>query len=117
MNVMGFHLGLSPPLEDSSHVPTRQVAVDVLQMRSRLTDEDVYIGPGHFSHRWSLTQWQNPFRAGEGRTALESVLHYARWIADQDQCNIRGIWVLIHAKIHANWVADLLLPPTLPPHV
>ena len=28
-------------------------------------------------------------------------------------CNIRGIWVLIHA----NWVADLLLPPTLPPHV
>ena len=84
MTVMGFHLGLSPPLEDSSHVPTRQVAVDVLQMRSHLTDADVYIGPGHFSHRWPLTQWQNPFRAGEGRTALESVLHYARWIADQD---------------------------------
>ena len=84
MTVMGFHLGLSPPLEDSSHVPTRQVAVDVLRMRTRLTDGDVYIGPGHFSHRWPLTQWQNPFKAGEGRTALESVLHYARWIADQD---------------------------------
>ena len=84
MNVMGFHLGLTPPREDSSHVPTRQVAFDVLQLRSQLTDMDVYIGPGHFSHRWPLTQWQNPFRTGEGRTALESVLHYARWIADQD---------------------------------
>ena len=41
MTVMGPHLGLSPPLEDSSHAPTRQVAVDVLQMRSGLTDEDV----------------------------------------------------------------------------
>ena len=84
MNVMGFHLGLTPPREDSSHVPTRQVAFDVLQLRSQLTDTDVYIGPGHFSHRWPLTQWQNPFRIGEGRTAIESVLHYARWIADQD---------------------------------
>ena len=58
MNVMGFHLGLTPPREDSSHVPTRQVAFDVLQLRSQLTDMDVYIGPGHFSHRWPLTQWQ-----------------------------------------------------------
>ena len=78
MNVMGFHLGLTPPREDSSHVPTRQVAFDVLQLRSQLTDMDVYIGPGHFSHRWPLTQWQNPFRTGEGRTAIESVLHYAQ---------------------------------------
>ena len=26
----------------------------------------------------------DPFKAGEGRATLESVLHYARWIADQD---------------------------------
>ena len=38
--------------------------------------------PRALLHRWPLTQWQNPFRTGEGRTALESVLHYARWIAD-----------------------------------
>ena len=43
MTVMGFHLGVSPPLEDSSYVPTRLVAVDVFQNRSHLMDEDVYI--------------------------------------------------------------------------
>ena len=40
---------------------------------------------GHKSTKLTTSkQWQNPFKAGEGRTALESVLHYARWIADQD---------------------------------
>ena len=50
MTVMGFHLGLSPPLEDASHVPTRLVALDVSQNRPQLHEEDVYIGPGRFSH-------------------------------------------------------------------
>ena len=40
---------------------------------------------GHKSTKLTTSkQWQNPFKAGEGRTALESVLHYARWIADQN---------------------------------
>ena len=45
---------------------------------------EIYIGPGRFSHRWPLSQWQNPFKAGEGRTSSESVLQYTRWIHDQD---------------------------------
>ena len=79
MDVMGFHLGLSPPGVDSSFVPVRLVASEVLHTRKHLQENEIYIGPGHFSHRWPLSQWQNPFRAGEGRTSSESVLQYARW--------------------------------------
>ena len=83
MDVMGFHLGLSPPGVDSSFAPARLVASEVLRTRKHLQENEIYIGPGHFSHRWPLSQWQNPFRAGEGRTSSESVLQFARWIHDQ----------------------------------
>ena len=83
MDVMGFHLGLSPPGVDASFVPARLVASEVLLTRKHLQENEIYIGPGHFSHRWPLSQWQNPFRVGEGRTSSESVLQFARWIHDQ----------------------------------
>ena len=67
MDVVGFHLGLSPPGVDSSFAPSRLVADEVLSDRKQLQPHEIYIGPGHFSHRWPLSQWQNPFKAGEGR--------------------------------------------------
>lgn len=48
-----------------------------------LPDDHVYIGPGHFSHRWPVGDWSNPFHPGRDGTAFETVILYMQWIQGQ----------------------------------
>ena len=43
----------------------------------------IYIGPGHFSHRWPVGDWTNPFQPGRDGAAFETVIRYMQWIQDQ----------------------------------
>ena len=116
MDVMGFHLGLSPPGVDSSFAPARLVASEVLRTRKHLQENEIYIGPGHFSHRWPLSQWQNPFRAGECRTSSESVLQFARWIHDQAHLldalpSLHGCTLICDCPHNQLYAMEILLVP------
>ena len=68
---------------------------------------------GQHPHLESESVVREVFRLALLRQRDAFVRHWPRVLRPLQECNIRGIWVLIHA----NWVADLLLPPTLPPHV
>ena len=46
---------------------------------------EIYIGEGHFSHRWNPTMWSNPFKKGRHGNSLEVVLRYGQWVVEQDQ--------------------------------
>ena len=73
MTVMALHLGLRPEEAQRRGVPSRLVAADVFQSTRTLPDKHVYIGPGHFSHRWQVGPWSNPFLAGKDGTHFETV--------------------------------------------
>ena len=60
---------------------TRLVASEVKQMYTELPPNHVYIGPGHFSHRWQVGPWTNPFLAGQDGTAFEVVVLFTRWLS------------------------------------
>ena len=83
MTVMALHLGLRPEEARRRGVRGRLVAADVFQSSKVLPDKHVYIGPGHFSHRWQVGPWSNPFLAGKDGTHFETVLHYAEWLLSQ----------------------------------
>ena len=83
MTVMALHLGLRPAEAQRRGVPRRLVAADVYQSTRTLPDRHVYIGPGHFSHRWQVGPWSNPFLAGKDGTHFETVLRYGEWLASQ----------------------------------
>ena len=85
MDVMGFHLGLNPPVVRSDFVPRRLVAADRLLHGKSLEKSEIYIGDGHFSHRWNPTMWSNPFKKGRHGSGLEVVLKYSQWIPEQAQ--------------------------------
>ena len=85
MDVMGFHLGLKPPGVHSEFVPRREVAADRLSLGKTLEANEIYIGQGHFSHRWNPTMWSNPFKQGRHGNSIEIVLRYGQWVVDQDQ--------------------------------
>lgn len=38
---------------------------------------------GHFSHRWPVGDWSNPFHPGRDGTAFETVILYMQWIQGQ----------------------------------
>ena len=82
--IMGFHLGLKPPGCHRDDIPMRVVAADVLSEQKALHASDVYIGPGHFSHRWPIGMWSNPFVPGRDGTLTSCVIQYAHWLKDQD---------------------------------
>ena len=85
MDAMGFHLGLKPPGVYSDFVPRREVASNRLSLGKTLESNEIYIGEGHFSHRWNPTMWSNPFKQGRHGNSFEIVLRYGQWVVDQDQ--------------------------------
>ena len=84
MTAMALHLGLRPAEVQQRGVPRRLVAADVFQHSSQLPDSHIYIGPGHFSHRWQVGVWNDPFHP-EADTHFETVLRYMDWIQTQPQ--------------------------------
>jgi len=85
MTATALHLGLRPDEVQRRGVPRRLVAADVFQESHTLPESHVYIGPGHFSHRWQVGQWQNPFHPGADGTHFETVLRYMEWVQTQPQ--------------------------------
>lgn len=51
----------------------------VLDSSKTFSEDHIYIGNGHFSHRWQCTEWQNPFIAGRNCSV---VIKYSQWIGD-----------------------------------
>ena len=45
----------------------------------------IYIGQGHFSHRWKPGKWSSPFQAGRDCAGAVHVIMYAQWIANQPE--------------------------------
>ena len=81
MLVTALHLGLRPHESAERGVPRRKVAADFSD--KVLPANHIYIGPGHFSHRWPVGDWTNPFQPGRDGTAFETVIRYMQWIQDQ----------------------------------
>ena len=70
------------PLEASERgVPPRKAASDFPDRI--LPDNHIYIGPGHFSHRWPVGPWTNHFQSRRDGTAFESLILYMQWIQTQ----------------------------------
>ena len=81
MLVTALHLGLRPRESAERGVPHRKVAADFPD--KVLPANHIYIGPRHFSHRWPVGDWTNPFQPGRDGTAFETVIRYMQWIQDQ----------------------------------
>lgn len=83
MDIMGFHLGLRPPGRDSHNLPVRVEARSVVGDERSKPADVVYIGHGHFSHRWPPGKWQSPFQVGRDCGGADAVIKYAQWIVNQ----------------------------------
>ena len=70
MTPMAIHLGLRSEDMRRHGVPTRLVASEVKQMYTELPPNHVYIGPGHFSHRWQVGPWTKSLPGGSGWHSL-----------------------------------------------
>ena len=81
MTPMAIHLGLRSEDMRRHGVPTWLVASEVKPMYTELPPNHVSIGPGHFSHRWQVGPWTNPFLAGHDGTAFEVVVLFTRWLS------------------------------------
>ena len=81
MLVTALRLGLRPHETVQRGVLQQKVATDFRD--ETLPDDHVYIGPGHFSHRWPVGDWSNPFHPGRDGTAFETVILYMQWIQAQ----------------------------------
>ena len=44
----------------------------------------LYIGYGHFRHRFSCTKWTNPFVEGHDGSSHEIALQFLEWFPDSD---------------------------------
>eukprot|EP00435_Cladocopium_sp_Y103_P018485 s228_g4.t1 len=80
MTPMALHLGLRHNQLHEDWVPARLVAAEVKSTYADLPPTHIYIGPGHFSHRWAVGPWANPFLAGRDGTHFEVVVLYMRWL-------------------------------------
>ena len=81
MLVTALHMGLRPEIALDRGVPLRRVASDITD--KDLPVDHIYIGPGHFSHRWPVGPWANHFKPGRDGTAFEVVFLYMQWIQTQ----------------------------------
>ena len=83
MLVTALHMGLRPAQALDRGVPLRRVSFDI--MDKDLPMDHIYIGPGHFSHRWPVGPWTNQFQPGRDGTAFEVVILYMQWIQTQPE--------------------------------
>ena len=83
MLVTALHMGLRPELVLDRGVPLRRMASDIVD--KDLPADHIYIGPGHFSHRWPVGPWTNPFQSGRDGTSFEVVILYMQWIQTQSE--------------------------------
>ena len=85
MDIMGLHLGLKPPGYQGGSLASRVCAPSVYAEAKSLPADAVYIGQGHFSHRWKPGKWSSPFQAGRDCAGAVHVIKYAQWIANQPE--------------------------------
>ena len=91
MVVTALHLGLRDKEMRRLGVPPRLEASEVHALHRDLPPSHVYIGAGHFSHRWQVSHWSNPFLAGKDGTHFEVVVYYQRWLADQPHLDLEEL--------------------------
>ena len=82
MDIMGLHLGLKPPGHSGEGLASRVCAADVFAQAKSMPPDSIYVGQGHFSHRWKPSQWSSPFQAWRDCAGAVHVIKYAQWIAD-----------------------------------
>ena len=85
MDITGLHLGLQPPGHSGQDLAKRVSAADFLAQAKSLPPDAIYIGQGHFSHRWKPSKWASPFQVGRECAGATHVIKYAQWIAGQPQ--------------------------------
>ena len=85
MDIMGLHLGLKPPDYQGGSLASRVCAPSVYAEAKSLPADAVYIGQGHFSHRWKPGKWSSPFQAGRDCAGAVHVIKYAQWVANQPE--------------------------------
>ena len=83
MDIMGLHLGLQPPGHSGQGLARRVSAAEIFAEPKSLPSDSIYIGHGHFSHRWKPSNWVSPFQVGRDCAGATHVIKYAQWIADQ----------------------------------
>ena len=83
MDIMGLHLGLKPPGHSGQGLARRVTAAELFAEAKSLPPNAIYIGQGHFSHRWKPSKWASPFQVGRDCAGATHVIKYAQWIADQ----------------------------------
>ena len=83
MDIMGLHLGLRPPGHSVRGLAARVCAADIFARAKSLPPDSVYIGQGHFSHRWKPSKWTSPFQVGRDCAGATHVIKYAQRIAGQ----------------------------------
>ena len=123
MLVTALHMGLRPAEARARGVPLRCVAGDIPDRV--LPADHIYIGQGHFSHRWPVGPWTNPFIPGRDGTSFETVILYMQWIRDQhhllaDLHQLRGMTLvcdcshsqLCHGDVLAAMVWEAFPPST-----
>ncbi|CAE7559557.1 unnamed protein product [Symbiodinium natans] len=60
-----------------SDVPVRAQADQVYRNSDDLPHDHIYVGAGHFSHRWLTTCWRNPFLLGRHGSHAEIAIQFA----------------------------------------
>ena len=91
MTVTALHLGLRDKEMRRLGVPPRLEAAEVHALHKDFPPGHIYVGPGHFSHRWQVGHWANPFLAGKDGAHFEVVVYYQRWLADQSHLNLEEL--------------------------
>ena len=84
-DIMGLHLGLKPPGYHGVSLASRVSAPSIYAEAKSLPSDTIYIGQGHFSHRWKPGKWSSPFQAGRDCAGAVHVIKYAQWIANQPE--------------------------------
>ena len=75
MPAMASYLGLV----SESNAPVRRQVSDVWSPGEQFPDNCIYIGHGHFRHRFPCTNWCSPFVEGRDGSAHEVVLRFLDW--------------------------------------
>ena len=78
MTPVALFTGLYPPEAAQHGVPRRTQAADVLVKGQPLPEDVMYVGYGHFSHRWPCTKWRCPFEVGRHGSPAEVLVQYIR---------------------------------------
>eukprot|EP00435_Cladocopium_sp_Y103_P041162 s279_g11.t1 len=80
MAAMASYLGLTA----DSDAPVRRQVSEVWTPGEPFPPNSVYIGHGHFRHRFPCTEWQNPFLEGRDGSSHEVVLRFLDWFPTND---------------------------------